>query len=82
MKIALRRAMSRRAFAELPVNVVVRDFPETLRVLGSAPGYSSKWGALRIADLEADVDALLDGIESATSWRGRPGARDVPPQAQ
>lgn len=74
--------MSRRAFAELPVNVVVRDFPETLRVLGSVPGYSSKWGALRIADLEADVDALLDGIESATSWRGWPGARDVPPQAQ
>ncbi len=71
--------MTRKACAELPVNVVVRDFPETLHVLGRAPGYSPKWGALRIADLEADVDALLDAIESATSWRGRPAARDVPP---
>lgn len=76
MRIAPRQTMSRTAFAELPVNVVVRDFPETLRVLGRAQGYSPKWGALRVADLEADVDALLDGIESATSWRGRPGVRD------
>ncbi len=73
MRITPRRTLSRRAFAELPVNVVLRDFPETLRVLGRAPGYSPKWGALRIADLEADVDGLLDAIESATSWRGRPG---------
>ncbi|MFV2005913.1 MAG: hypothetical protein ACC667_00625 [Longimicrobiales bacterium] len=81
MRIAPRPPLSRKAFAEMPVNVVVRDFPETLRVLGSAPGFSPKWGALRIADLEADVDALLDGIESATSWRGPPPARDLPPQA-
>ena len=73
MRITPRRTMSRKAFAELPVNVVLRDFPETLRVLGRAPGYSPKWGALRISDLEADVDALLDAIEAATSWRGPPG---------
>lgn len=82
MKIALRQAMSRRAFTELQVNVVVRDFPETLRVLGRAQGYSPKWGALRIADLDTDVGVLLDGIESATSWRGRPATGDVPPGAQ
>ncbi len=80
MRIAPQQTMSRRAFAELPMNVVVRDFPETLRVFGSAPGYSPRWGALRIADLEADVDTILDGIESVTSWRGQPGARDVSPR--
>ena len=72
MRIEPRRPLSREAFAELPVHVVVRDFPETLQVLRSAPGYSPQWGACRIAYLEADVDVLLDGIESSTSWRGRP----------
>ncbi len=75
MRIASRQTVSRRAFAELPVNVVLRDCPETLRVFGRAPGYSPKWGALRIADLDTAVDALLDGIESATSWRGCPAAQ-------
>ena len=62
--------MPRDVFSELSVHVVVRDFPETLHVLSGAPGYSPRRGACRIADLDADVDAILDGIESATSWRG------------
>ncbi|GMR12453.1 MAG: hypothetical protein BMS9Abin29_0642 [Gemmatimonadota bacterium] len=82
MKTAPRQPVPRKAFAEMPVNVVVRDFPETLRILARAPGFSPKWGALRIADLDADVEALLDGIESATSLRGPPAAQEVPPLAQ
>ena len=73
MRVAHRRPVPREALSELAVHVVVRDFPETLHVLRSAPGYSPHWGACRIVDLEADVDALLDGIESATSWRGLKG---------
>lgn len=70
MRLSPRRSVSRQTLAQLHVHVVVRDFPETLDIFKRVPGYSPEWGAYLIADLEADIDVLLDDIQVATSWRG------------
>lgn len=69
MKLPFLPRPSREELLTRSVQVIVRDYPETLgslREFGMSPG---EFGDRSLEELEDDVAALLDELELATAWR-------------
>lgn len=63
-------APARSELAALPVNVLVRDFPETLAVLRDAGVDVPRFGGGPVAEATDDASALLDALRQTIAWRG------------
>lgn len=56
---------------EMPVHVLVRDFPESLPLLRATLPSLDQCGALPLKEAAQDIDSLLDHLDKLLRWRGR-----------
>lgn len=67
---AVRAPLPRAQLAELPLHVVVRDFPETLAILrGLGVDVPRQGGQPVAAAIDGDAGPLLDALAAAIAWR-------------
>ncbi|TVP58840.1 MAG: hypothetical protein EA351_02740 [Gemmatimonadales bacterium] len=62
---------SREELATWPLQVIVRDFPETLAILRDHGLMPEELGEQTMRDIPGG-GALLDGLEEQTAWRPQP----------
>ena len=63
------------ALGEMPLHVIVRDYPETLAVLRAAGIDVRAHGSEPLRGVAPESTALVDDIARVISWRGTPPSK-------